>query len=403
VAIAGTFAALSLLQSACSSPMRDFDGAAGSSGDGARAGSGGSTSPNGKGGQVDGESGNDGDSGGEAGSSNPGGDAGSGNPGGDAGSGNAGECTTSDDCEGVDNDCSQRTCTDGKCGFEYAKSGVVVTAQSDGDCQKLICDGKGAIKSIADDTDKPKDGNVCIVRACTDGVPSQTPAPSTTACGSTLQFKCDGKGGCGGCVGDGDCGLNNLCATYKCVGGTCMNTFVKSGEGALANQAGDCKKNVCDGMGGQTTIADASDLPNDNKVCTKDVCTNGAPTNPPLSNTTSCGALSSCDGAGSCVCSDPHACDNVQCGAITNGCGAQVTCPNKCSGVNSCGGGGTANVCGCTPTHALNCGAQCGGVISDNCGNTKDCGSTNCQYVCPDNCSTKSCLSNVCYCADCNG
>ena len=400
VAVTATSFALASLYSACSSnrafgdPSTAGAGAGGDRGGVATSGSSGASDEAGSG-NASGEAG--------AGNSGGDGDSGAGNPGGDAGSGNAGECTLPKDCEGVDNDCSQRTCENRKCGFDYAKSAVVVGAQVDGDCQKLVCDGAGAIKSTADDTDKPTDGNVCIVRACKDGVPSQTPAPSTASCGSSSQFKCDGKGNCGGCQVDGDCGLNNLCATYKCMAGTCMNTFVKSGEGNLANLAGDCKKNVCDGMGGQTTIADANDLPNDNKVCTKDVCTNGAPSNPPLSNTSSCGTLSTCDGAGACVCSDPHACDNVQCGVITNGCGAQVTCPNKCTGVNKCGGTGNPNTCGCTPTHALNCGSQCAGSISDNCGNTKDCGSTDCQQVCPDNCGSKSCLSTFCYCTDCNG
>ena len=383
------FVALATVQSACSSPSRDFavDSSGGDGGDGNGGHSGSSGSPSRAGSSAHA---------GESGASGATGDSGA--PG-DAGSGNSGECTTSDDCEGVDNDCSQRTCTNGKCGFDYAKSGVVVEAQTAGDCQKAKCDGKGAIVSVNDDTDVLLDGNVCIVRACKDGVPSQMPAPTTTACGATSQFKCDGKGGCGGCVIDSDCGLNNLCATYTCTGGTCMNTFVKSGEGNLANQAGDCKKNVCDGMGGQTTVADAADLPNDNKVCTKDVCTNGAPSNPPLSNTTSCGTLSTCDGAGACVCSDPHACDNVQCGTITNGCGAQVTCANKCTGVNTCGGTGNPHTCGCTPNKVLDCGGKCAGTISDNCGNTKDCSSTNCASICPDACETKICLDGSCYCS----
>jgi hypothetical protein len=324
-----------------------------------------------------------------------------------AGTGNTPECKTPEDCVGSDNECAQRTCTDGICGVDYEKAGVVSTTQTAGDCQKLVCDGKGAVKTQADDTDLPDDGNPCRLDACKDGAPTHDPAPSTTTCGANAQFKCDGKGVCGGCTKASDCGLDNLCATYSCTTSTCKTTFVPSGQGNLANTAGDCKKNVCDGMGSPTAIADASDLPNDNNPCTKDVCMNGALSHPFESATKSCGSYSTCDGAGSCVCSDPaaSACSRLgaQCGSVTNGCNQQVACTNTCNdGINTCNGAGNPNACGCTPKTAFCGGLQCGGSVSDGCGHITDC-TGDCQYLCPDNCQSKYCMGTACYCADCNG
>jgi len=343
-----------------------------------------------------------------AGESNGGGDT---SVGGDAGgSGPNPECDEPEDCAGVDSACATRTCKSGKCGVDFAKPGTVLAEQLEGDCQQALCDGDGAIVHEPDNQDVPTGSNPCMVESCSDGTPKHEPAPKTKACGETLQFKCDGNGACGGCTSKADCGLDNLCATYACNNNVCKNTFVASGQGNLANTAGDCKKNVCDGMGSPVAIADGSDLPVDNLPCTKDVCTDGAPSHPAENAGKACGAFSSCNGSGACNCSDPaaNACPRLgaQCGTVTNGCGQQVTCTNTCSGVNTCNGAGNPNLCGCTP-NAFNCGfMQCGGTISDGCGRTKDC-SGDCQSLCPDNCQTKSCTFNgangFCDCRDCNG
>jgi hypothetical protein len=72
------------------------------------------------------------------------------------------------------------------------------------------------------------------------------------------------------------------------------------------------------------------------------------------------------------------------CGEIPNGCGGTLPC-GDCTGIDSCGGGGTANVCGagtCTPTTCLAEGKDCG-VISDGCAATLPCG--DCAGTCTDN------------------
>ncbi len=92
------------------------------------------------------------------------------------------------------------------------------------------------------------------------------------------------------------------------------------------------------------------------------------------------------------------------CGALSaaNGCGMTVTVMcGTCGGAQTCGGGGVTNVCGCTPeTNAQFCarlGTNCGSVTSaDNCGvsRTASCG-TSCPY--PQTCGGGG-SANVCGC-----
>ena len=78
-----------------------------------------------------------------------------------------------------------------------------------------------------------------------------------------------------------------------------------------------------------------------------------------------------------CVCrsDDPATTCEGKCGTVRDNCRRAVDCGNTCAGVETCGGGGTANVCGCTPQDpAVTCKAGCG-KQTDNCGRTVDCGS----------------------------
>ena len=91
----------------------------------------------------------------------------------------------------------------------------------------------------------------------------------------------------------------------------------------------------------------------------------------------------------------PTTCQSAQknCGSLPDGCGGVLTC-GSCTGSQSCGAGGVANVCGsgaaCIPT---TCAAQqkdCGG-LSDGCSDVIYCG------TCP---ATQSCgaggVPNIC-------
>jgi MYXO-CTERM domain-containing protein len=94
----------------------------------------------------------------------------------------------------------------------------------------------------------------------------------------------------------------------------------------------------------------------------------------------------------SCV---PKSCpQGSNCGTIDDGCGATVTCGPACTSPNSCGGGGMANVCGCTPTVTM-CpnGANCGSV-DNGCGMPVSCGPA---CTSPDTCGGGG-MVNVCGC-----
>jgi hypothetical protein len=94
-------------------------------------------------------------------------------------------------------------------------------------------------------------------------------------------------------------------------------------------------------------------------------------------------AYDTCGGGGTkfvCGCT-PATCDSLSsergvrvCGMVADGCGGTIECGNACTGADTCGGGPAANQCGCTPNLNPCAGKECG-TASDGCGNTVQCGS----------------------------
>jgi hypothetical protein len=81
------------------------------------------------------------------------------------------------------------------------------------------------------------------------------------------------------------------------------------------------------------------------------------------------------------------------CGTVANNCGQNLDC-GLCKLPNSCGGGGAANVCGCTKTPQANaCAGKCG-AVADGCGGTWDCGGC----TAPSTCGGAG-IANVCGCS----
>jgi hypothetical protein len=68
------------------------------------------------------------------------------------------------------------------------------------------------------------------------------------------------------------------------------------------------------------------------------------------------------------------------CGTISDGCGGTLNC-GTCSSPQSCGGGGSVNVCGCTPMTCASQGFGCGSV-PNGCGGTLNCGTCPSGQVC---------------------
>ena len=119
--------------------------------------------------------------------------------------------------------------------------------------------------------------------------------------------------------------------------------------------------------------------------------------------TLSCGACSTgetCGGGGvanQCGCT-PTTCAALRdnCGTVSNGCGGTLSC-GTCPAGQTCGGGGAPNQCGCTPKTCAALGATCG-TASDRCGGTLECGSCSTGQTCggggmPNQCSAaQTCL-----------
>lgn len=212
-------------------------------------------------------------------------------------------CGSAMDCPGADTECETRTCTDGVCGFDLTAAGTAVTSQTTGDCQQVVCDGAGNQTTAPDDSDAPATGNECDAKSCSGGVVVEKIAASGTTCGAGLT--CDGQGACTGCTIASECpGVDDDCATRSCSSGVCGFAFQPSGtvRDAAHQTAGDCHQEVCDGAGGSgSATVDDADVPDDSNACTTNVCTDGAPSNPPVAERTACGTDGLCDATGACV------------------------------------------------------------------------------------------------------
>ena len=95
------------------------------------------------------------------------------------------------------------------------------------------------------------------------------------------------------------------------------------------------------------------------------------------------------------------------CGFVSDGCGGEITdCSTTCTNGDTCGGGGTPDVCGqgvvggCTPRTTADCGSTCG-PMSDGCGSTIDCGGCSDPETCgggnvPGECGAPACQPRSC-------
>jgi hypothetical protein len=214
------------------------------------------------------------------------------------------ECNAPTDC-GTDNVCTTYTCTSNVCGVDYAMSGTspMGTMQTAGDCKKNVCDGMGNTIAQPETMDLPVDNNTCTNDVCMGATPSNPAVQTGTTCNQNNGKVCSSVGTCVACNVAGDCGTSTECVTYGCMGNACTTQFTNANTLVASQTAGDCKKNVCDGAGAQTMANDDADVPGDNKQCTSDVCTNGAPSNPNLQDGTACNESggSVCNGQGACV------------------------------------------------------------------------------------------------------
>lgn len=268
------------------------------------------------------------------------------------------ECNQAEQCSHLpsSDDCRSRSCTSGVCGETFVSDGTLVGAASQvvGDCKKVACDGKGGTTNVVDDSDVPIDGNDCTKDVCTNGAPSNPPEPADTACGAGGTLLCNGQSACVGCNNDTQCAADTFCLDHYCDSGsgTCKVAFTADGTPlpAVDQVAKDCKQKQCNGSGGIKTASLNSDVPVDGNPCTKDVCTNGVPSNPPESINTSCAdkddpTAKVCNALGKCV----------QCTNAATHCPAAPDCKSPTCAAGVCGLTNDADLSVCDSQVAGDC------------------------------------------------
>jgi hypothetical protein len=251
-----------------------------------------------------------------------------------------------------------------------------ITACPAGDNCGTISNGCGGTLSC---------GTCAAPQTCGGGTPS-----NPNVCGCTPITACPAGDNCGtisnGCGGTISCGAA-CAAPQTCGGGGTPN--VCGCTPATTCPAGDNCGTVPNGCGGTVSCGTCSGT----QTCANNVCSACVPiTSCPAGD--NCGTISNgCGGTISCgaACASPQTCGgggtpNVcgctalaacpagsNCGTLPNGCGGTLLCGGACSSPQTCGGGGTANVCGCSPLTACPAGSNCG-TLPDGCGGTLNCG-----------------------------
>ena len=206
----------------------------------------------------------------------------------------------------------------------------------------------------------------------------------------------------GGCTTSADCGPATECATPVCVNGTCQTTFAPAGTPTQSQTPGDCKRNVCSGMGGTTSVPDDTDVPPTTNPCTRPVCTMGVLSFPNSPNGTACPG-GTCQ-AGVCVTPCPSGqtlCNNVCVSTLTNpnNCGACGVVCTTLNGIGACING----KCGVGTCNAgfANCdGNAANGCETDISTSTANCGA--CGAVCTTPNGIGACVNGVCRIGACN-
>jgi len=154
------------------------------------------------------------------------------------------QCNVAEDC-GPGDECKIPTCSGvGTCGFEFVPSTMEAAIQTDGDCQKNVCDGMGAVTIQPDPGDTPNDLTDCTVDLCVSGQPMNSPVPASEMCSEGGGKVCNGKGACVACNVAADCGMSTDCKTFTCDENKCpTDPNKKAGElcgGGRCDDGGTC-------------------------------------------------------------------------------------------------------------------------------------------------------------------
>ncbi|MCC6524467.1 MAG: hypothetical protein IT373_17560 [Polyangiaceae bacterium] len=212
--------------------------------------------------------------------------------------------------------------------------------QTPGDCQLLVC-ALGLETSVADDGDRPDDGNDCTTDSCVAGVPdpAHPPLGLNAPCDDGGGAYCDGNGTCVACNDNDQCG-DPSCLCTQCKGNTCI--AADPGSAAACQSPNDCHTVHCNGSGGSTDDVDDTDLPaSDNNGCTNETCSNGSPAHVP--NTAACNDNLYCNGTDTC---SGGAC-TVHAGNPCPGADGDGDCSETCREANDDCNGNDPDASGC--------------------------------------------------------
>ena len=210
------------------------------------------------------------------------------------GSGPPVECKVDGDCPELLEFCKEPKCDDGKCTTKSTSEGTVLpeSEQTAGDCQKLVCNGKGAAIEANDNGDPSSDNKQCTSDSCKNGVPKYESLPSGTSCNEQNGKVCDGKGECVACVVNADCGqVLYDCKSYICnQNNACELVSFPPGTPASSQKLGDCLVTLCDGFGNTYQQADNGDVPFDKDPldCLVPYCGVGGASEKKVDNNTAC-------------------------------------------------------------------------------------------------------------------
>ncbi|MDC3956593.1 hypothetical protein [Polyangium jinanense] len=221
-------------------------------------------------------------------------------------------CVVNANCDDQ-NPCTVDVCgNDGTCVLVPLDDGPL-PGQTAGDCQRSDCVA-GVLTTTNDDADIDDDGESCTDDACAMGTPVHTPAQNGTSClFGTAQGTCQGGACAVECGAQNPCDDGNPCTEDACNAGAgiCMFTDLDGlPTPGYVPVPGDCLQHICV-AGEDTAVTDDTDVPVDMNTCTFDVCTMGAPTNPPVIAGEPCepGKPEVCDGTSNCVaCNEPADC-----------------------------------------------------------------------------------------------
>lgn len=142
-------------------------------------------------------------------------------------------------------------------------------------------------------------------------------------------------------------GVVNECQKPACIDELCAVDYSPDGVELATQVAGDCAVEVCDGEGGEKSMADDTDLPDSPSECTTAGCDGGVETLQYQPAGTSCSeGEGTCDGNGSCQVCSPGAVDGCSTSTAQRWCsGAGVWSTRECSTLDpnrpSCGGDGS--------------------------------------------------------------